>query len=420
MMEKLLSAIRVLDQQATQEDLLEACRRLFIHSDEYTVAMYSHPYDRSEVDAVANAIFEFITTRDKLDSYREIRFRVSRPLVGQAIEYNEFASRFSEDMLYQNWSEDSASLSLGDLRQALKTSLVGILFRYRYCVSSDLAAFPVSIILRYMMNVKVLLSREQRERDWADALWTTLEALGSLELRAMDVVTELEAFTKKAAGFIGSPGSDLLQVLELPSVMSRPWHRLIDTVVSIQPTPPELVPTMFRVCIEEKLPTWELAQGLAKIPKVAMPHLIEGLKSDNIRTRLLAAYCLRQMGPEAAEAVPSLILALETNSLDVKLMAISALGKIGPGASCALDTLKKARKERNAIMRIAATVAFLEIHGGPDQQLTEYMRQSMQQDIIQLLSEELSVAQHFINLLRDEFLDVLRRAATAASEKEKE
>ena len=55
---------------------------------------------------------------------------------------------FSEEMLDQNCYPELASLTLEDIRSYLKTFLVGILFRYAFCVDQDRAAFPVSVILR--------------------------------------------------------------------------------------------------------------------------------------------------------------------------------------------------------------------------------------------------------------------------------
>jgi predicted HicB family RNase H-like nuclease len=175
---QLLEAFKVLDSGATMESILEACSQLFVESDEYNMSL-EHRFDSSEVEAVANAIYEYIA--NPAVALREIAFKVSRPLEGEAIEYGEYASMFSGDMLNQNLSREFASLNLDDLRSALKTFLVGILFRYRFCVFEDRAAFPSSMILRYMDSVRVLLSREQREGELSDVLWTTLRALASLD-----------------------------------------------------------------------------------------------------------------------------------------------------------------------------------------------------------------------------------------------
>ena len=179
MQAQVLRAFQTVDSQATMDDVLEACRQLFIESDKYCHQL-EQPFHPSEVDAVAKGICEYIENPDD-PALREITFSVSRPLVGRAIEYCEFASVFSDDMLYQNLSRKFASLSTDGLRLALKRFLVAIFFRYQFCVSEDRAAFPVSMILDYMDAVRILFSREQREDKLSDALWTTLRAIGSLE-----------------------------------------------------------------------------------------------------------------------------------------------------------------------------------------------------------------------------------------------
>lgn len=177
MQAQLLKAFQALDSHATMTDMREACRCLFLHSDEYQLVQV--PFDPSEVDAVSRAIFEYILDPDIC--LREIKFNRNRSRLGRAVEYCEYASMFSEDMLYQNCSPDFASMDVKDLRHNLKTFLVGIFYRYAYCVDSDRAAFPVSMILEYIGAVKILLSKEQRDENLSDALFATLEALRALE-----------------------------------------------------------------------------------------------------------------------------------------------------------------------------------------------------------------------------------------------
>jgi len=175
----IVPAMQVVDKQATEHDMFDACKRLFTRSDLYTHSLQD-PFARCEVNAVANAIWEYIREPDS-PAIREIRFRVSRPLLGKSIECCEFASSFSEDLLYDNYSVQFTSLSGDELRSSLKVFFVAILFRYRFCVDEDRAAFPVSVVLDYLGCVEILLSRERREGDLTNALWRTLKALRSLE-----------------------------------------------------------------------------------------------------------------------------------------------------------------------------------------------------------------------------------------------
>ena len=175
-----LNAFRALDAHATMQDMLEACRDLFMHSTEHSCATPC-PFDRSEVDAVANAILEYIVGDPLTPAIREIVFSITRPLEGKSIEYTEYASMFSSDMLFESASVNSDSLDTEGLRRDLKKYCVAILFRYSFCAAQTSALFPVSVILDYLDNVKILLTREGRAMELPDVVLTTLRALRSLE-----------------------------------------------------------------------------------------------------------------------------------------------------------------------------------------------------------------------------------------------
>jgi hypothetical protein len=175
----LLEAFRVIDPSATMAGIRDACRQLFLSSDEFAHAG-DYPFESSDIGAVADAIFDYIQGPYNVNSH-EIVFSACRPLEGRTIDYCEYASMFSLDMLYQNLGVDCHSLSHAKLRDHLKTFLAGIAFRYQFCVFEDRAAFPVSIILKYVEAVRVLLLREQREEDLCRVLFVTLKALSDME-----------------------------------------------------------------------------------------------------------------------------------------------------------------------------------------------------------------------------------------------
>ena len=185
---QILKAMQILDPQATRADLLESCRRLFMGSDVFI------PYDlypngkfvSDEVDIVAKAILLYIENPALGWNDHSIVFSVHREQLGllkrEPIGYGEFAAMHSEDMLFESVSKEWASFDLDDLRHHLQTFLVAILYRYRYCVTSEIHAFPLSWIFYYLDCVKELLSREQRESDASAALETTLGALVYLDI----------------------------------------------------------------------------------------------------------------------------------------------------------------------------------------------------------------------------------------------
>src|SRR5947208_3066431 len=90
----LVKAMKLLDSQATLQDLRAACRRMIEGSDLVVCAIV--PFTDAERSAIAEGIFQFILSSSSLEKgWREIVFQTHHTLVGQAIEYHEFASQFS-------------------------------------------------------------------------------------------------------------------------------------------------------------------------------------------------------------------------------------------------------------------------------------------------------------------------------------
>ena len=70
-----------------------------------------------------------------------------------------------------------------------------------------------------------------------------------------------------------------------------------------------------------------------------IPALIDALKDDNVRIRLMAINNLSGFGPKAEKAVPALINALYDKNSDVRARAAGSLGCIGPKAQEAIPAL---------------------------------------------------------------------------------
>jgi len=181
-----LKAFQIVDCRSTDKDVLVACRDLFVQSDQFTHAG-DIAFEPSEIDAVAHAIYSYIRDPDNVTK-REIQFDVPRSPVGISVEYCEYASRFSADLLFQNYSRQFNTPNLADLRRRLMSFLAAILFRYQFCVAEDRAAFPVSVVLDYIDAVGILLKQENRAIERSKALVVTMIALRSLEprFRAME------------------------------------------------------------------------------------------------------------------------------------------------------------------------------------------------------------------------------------------
>jgi len=178
MNDQLLNALKFVDHRATLDDIAQACKRLFVHSDEYHCTRM--PFSEYEVDAVGRALSQFISEPHSR-VFREIEFEKERPVVGKLIDSNEYIKMFSDSLLLQNYSVMFESLSDADLRSALKAFLVAIILRYAYCVGSDKAAFPLSTLMVFADKLRILLVREQKENTLLYAMASVVRALASLD-----------------------------------------------------------------------------------------------------------------------------------------------------------------------------------------------------------------------------------------------
>ncbi len=79
--------------------------------------------------------------------------------------------------------------------------------------------------------------------------------------------------------------------------------------------------------------------ALGRIGAVAVPMLVEALRSPDAAIRQRAVEVLGRMGSEAASAVPALIPLLDDANPDVRRSAARTLGLIGPGAKDAVPSL---------------------------------------------------------------------------------
>ncbi|UUO08913.1 hypothetical protein M4951_11485 [Blastopirellula sp. J2-11] len=81
----------------------------------------------------------------------------------------------------------------------------------------------------------------------------------------------------------------------------------------------------------------------------AAPSLIEVLRSDDVRSKELAAELLEELGPIAAPAVPALIVCLDDPRGRVRICAVEALRAIGPAANEAIGPLSEMTLDRREI-----------------------------------------------------------------------
>lgn len=178
----LVDALRAIKPDASLQDLYHGCRELIEGSDLYHCATPER-VTAAERDALAEAVFQYITD-PFYPGFREIVFETKRRLVGNAIEYEEFAAMYSSDMLSQNLSTKFHQLDAQELFPKLSEFFAGLAFRYRCCISSAGAeAFQVSFIVDYTNAAGWLFPPEQRKARMSRILEATVLALETFDER---------------------------------------------------------------------------------------------------------------------------------------------------------------------------------------------------------------------------------------------
>lgn len=109
---------------------------------------------------------------------------------------------------------------------------------------------------------------------------------------------------------------------------------------------------------------YEAANALRSIGRLAVPALINALKSPNPRVRATAAYALVHIGYGNAKAATALIEALNDNNKEVRSRAAEALGSIKPDNNEVVPALMRLLRDQDAEIRQDAVSALGEI--GPE------------------------------------------------------
>lgn len=122
------------------------------------------------------------------------------------------------------------------------------------------------------------------------------------------------------------------------------------------------IPLYLSIMSARESPLKRKLLALAPRPLVARLHL-RSLYSY----RLLGAYGLIALGPDAKPAVPALMGLLTDKDAQVRYPAVFALRCLGPAASDALPSLITCLKDPEFIVRDEAVLALGTIHQQPDQ-----------------------------------------------------
>jgi hypothetical protein len=166
------------NKEVSSETLYEACLRMVLDSDLYNVVLT--PYSEKDRDAIAEAIFLYITQPFER-SMRVIKLEKRRLIIGKEIEYGEFASQFSSDMIFENWKISDDLQEPSERLKKLNACFTALCFRYRWCVASDLGVFYISYLNQFIFTANEFLPTENRDTQSLKLERTVLRALQSLE-----------------------------------------------------------------------------------------------------------------------------------------------------------------------------------------------------------------------------------------------
>ena len=114
---------------------------------------------------------------------------------------------------------------------------------------------------------------------------------------------------------------------------------------------------------------WHLSRALIRMGAAAVPDLSKALRHEDEGIRYQAAHCLRQIGPDAANALPQLVALIEDQaiSVDMRASVILVLERFGPLASDATGSLIRLLEDREQNTTLAASAQALGAIG-PDAQ----------------------------------------------------
>jgi HEAT repeat protein len=100
-------------------------------------------------------------------------------------------------------------------------------------------------------------------------------------------------------------------------------------------------------------------KSLLECDSKAIPQLLEALKAQDWKVKVIAAHALGLFGKRAQSTIPALSNLIQDENADVRFVAAQALGDIGTEA--VVPALTKALQDKDENVRVSAADAFLKI-----------------------------------------------------------
>jgi hypothetical protein len=132
--EPYLAAFELLRGSSEKKYILDACRRLFVHSDEYIISKHTKEFSAREVELMATMIFEFCTDWSGEVAYRDVELDVGNKFMGGRVAYGEYACYDSDDLVYGSRIHTEKSTATKPFTiDEIEEYLVALWYRYRTC-----------------------------------------------------------------------------------------------------------------------------------------------------------------------------------------------------------------------------------------------------------------------------------------------
>lgn len=264
---------------------------------------------------------------------------------------------------------------IGSDREDIITAILGVFKEGDSLVKSH-AAYVLSKIGTPAIPALIELLKDKDPKVKGESAW----ALGEIGPSAKDAVPALIETFKHAdnivkirvatsLGRIGADAKDAIPILIKAMLEEKEFWDRKEIALALSQMGVDVIPAIFSALKDKVIPGNEpvgsdVIEILTKIGHPAVPYLIEGLKNQNDRIRVVAALSLGRIKPVVKESIPVLIGTLNDKSNYVKISAINALGAMGPDAKEVVPTLIETLNDKDSSVRISAINALGEM--GPD------------------------------------------------------
>ena len=144
-----LAVFEILHGSLDDNHIRDACRRLFLDSDEYRISLQSKAFTENDVSMMADMLYEYSTDWDTCVASRKINLENRPgPMGRQHVTYSDYASYICLDFMYQSKIHTtdfptSSSFTLDEVEEYL----IALWHQYRQCSDSE-QFFSLALVVK--------------------------------------------------------------------------------------------------------------------------------------------------------------------------------------------------------------------------------------------------------------------------------